>query len=102
MNSIEKKNFVRDNAALELIDAFPEARAITDKDYTFIVPFEVEGETLWAKIGITTLSTAATKVREEFVIEDRTVPAVIGFKNFLDKRAADAAAKAAAKAKAKN
>lgn len=98
MNSVEKKNFVRDTAALSIISVLDNARAITDKDYTYIVPVEVDGEVMWAKIGITTLATAATKVREEFDFEARTVPAMDGFNNMLQKREADRAAKAAEKA----
>lgn len=98
MNTVEKKNFVRDHAAQDFINAFNLARADVDKPYTFIVPYEVDGEVMYAKFGITTLATAATKVREAYDVEARTLPAQEGFDNMLAKRAADEAAKAAERA----
>lgn len=99
MNINEIRSYVRDTAAKTFIENFPDARGVLDKDYTYIVPVVLpNGETGWAKFGITSLSVAATKVREAFDVNERTAPAAEVFANMLAEREANQRAKEAEKA----
>lgn len=98
MNTVEIRNYTRDNAAQALINAFPELRAVVGKDYTFVLPVEVGGETHYAKIGLTSVAEAATKVRAAFDYEADTTPAQEALDNMIAEREANAAAKRAEKA----
>lgn len=101
MNSTELKNFVRDTAAQKFINDNPEARAINDKSYTFVIPVSDEnGETVgWARCGFTSCQMNDTKSRPGFNPDEDSIPAQPAFDNMLAKRAADAAAKKAERAK---
>ena len=96
MNSVEIKNVIRDTAAQKFIDANPDALAINGKDYTFVVPVDVEGKTYWAKVGITSCQYADTKARPAFNPDTDATPAMAAFLSMVEKREAD---KAAAEAK---
>lgn len=98
MNSVETRNAIRDTAAEKFLDSFPEARAVNGKDYTFVIPIEVEGVTHYAKFGITSVAENATKTREAFDVENDTTPAREAFDNMIAERLANDAAKRAEKA----
>lgn len=101
LNTVETRNAIRDEAVEKFLDSFPEARAVNGKDYTFVIPIEVEGVTHWAKFGVTSVAEAATKVRAGFNAEEDTLPAREAFENMLAERAANEAAKTAKAAKTK-
>lgn len=102
MTTNELRNVIRDSAASDFIEAFPMARALVGKDYTFIVPYEVEGVIHYAKFGITSLGEAATKVKAAFNVDEDSVPAMEAFENMKNERAAnEAARKAESEAKKK-
>lgn len=100
MNSTEIKNFVRDTAAQKFINDNPEVRAITGKDYTFVIPVKDEsGETVgWARCGFTSCQMNDTKARPGFNPAEDSIPAQEAFDNMLAERAANTAAKEAEKA----
>ena len=96
MNSNELKNAIRDAAVDALMTAVPDLRMQDEKPYTFVMPVEIEGQTYYAKFGITSCA-LATKVKEAYDAEDTTL-ATEAVPNFRSRRAADAAAKEAEKA----
>ena len=97
MNANEMKNAIRDAATEQFLDNNPDALAVMGKDYTFVVPVEIEGKTYWARWGLTSCQTADTKARPAFNPDTDTVPAREAFENLLARRAADLAARAAKK-----
>lgn len=97
MNSVELKNAIRDTATEQFLDANPDALAVMGKDYTFVVPVEIESKTYWAKWGLTSVQYADTKARPAFNPDTDAVPAREAFENMLTRRAADLAARAAKK-----
>ena len=102
MNSNELKNFVRDTAAQNFISDNPNARAVNDKPYTFVVPVETENGTMYAKWGLTCAQMADTKARPGFNVDEDSTPAQEAFDNMLAERAANKAASEAAKAEKKS
>ena len=96
MNSNELKNVIRDAAVDALMTAVPDLRMQDEKPYTFVMPIEIEGQTYYAKFGITSCA-LATKAKEAYDAEDTTL-ATEAVPNFRVQRAADAAAKEAEKA----
>lgn len=103
MNTTMIKQTAKDIAAQKFFDHFPDALAVLDKNYTYLIPIEVEDEqgvkhTVYAQFGLTTKDTKATKTREEFVVEDRCAPARDAWENMINERAENERAKAAAKA----
>ena len=96
MNSNELKNAIRDAAVDALMIAVPDLRMQDEKPYTFVMPVEIEGQTYYAKFGITSCA-LATKAKEAYDAEDTTL-ATEAVPNFRVQRAADAAAKEAEKA----
>ena len=96
MNSNELKNVIRDTAVDALMEAVPTLRMQDEKPYTFVMPVEIEGETYYAKFGITSCQ-LATKAKEAYDAAD-TVPAADGVEAYRTERAAIAAAKEAEKA----
>lgn len=94
MNSTEKKNYIRDYAAQKFINDNPDALAVVDKDYTFVVPVQFpDGTTAWARCGITSCQMEDTKVRPGFNPDTDAIPAQEAFNNMLAERAANKAAK---------
>ena len=96
MNSNELKNVIRDTAVDALMTAVPNLRMQDEKPYTFVMPVEIDGETYYAKFGITSCQ-LATKAKDAYDAAD-TTPAVDAVPNYRAQREADAAAKAAEKA----
>ena len=96
MNSNELKNAIRDAAVDALMTAVPDLRMQDEKPYTFVMPVEIEGQTYYAKFGITSCA-LATKAKEAYDAEDTTLAAE-AVPNFRVQRAADAAAKEVEKA----
>ena len=96
MNSNELKNLIRDTAVDALMAAVPNLRMQDEKPYTFVMPVEIDGETYYAKFGITSCQ-LATKAKDAYDAAD-TTPAVDAVPNYRAQREADAAAKAAEKA----
>lgn len=96
MNSNELKNAIRDAAVDALMTAVPDLRMQDEKPYTFVMPVEIEGQTYYAKFGITSCA-LVTKAKEAYDAEDTTL-ATEAVPNFRVQRAADAAAKEAEKA----
>ena len=96
MNSNELKNVIRDTAVDMMMDAIPNLRMVEEKPYTFVIPMEIEGETYYAKVGITSAQ-LATKAKEAYDATD-TVPAAEGVVAYRAQREELAAAKAAEKA----
>ena len=105
MNSVEIKNTIRDTAARAFLNDHPDALAINGKDYTFVIPVEVEGKIYWAKAGFTSCQIADTKARPAFNPETDATPALEAFENMLAEREANRLAreeKKKEKAKSKN
>jgi hypothetical protein len=96
MNSNELKVAIRDAAVDALMTAVPDLRMQDEKPYTFVMPVEIEGQTYYAKFGITSCA-LATKAKEAYDAEDTTL-ATEAVPNFRIQRAADAAAKEAERA----
>lgn len=99
------KNEVRDYAATALINNFSNLRAITGKDYTFVLPTGIvdeKGVKQYARIGITSCQMNDTKIRAGFNPETDSVPAAEAFENMLKERDANEAAKVAERAAKKN
>lgn len=96
MNSNELKNMIRDAAVDALMTAVPNLRMQDEKPYTFVMPVEIDGETYYAKFGITSCQ-LATKAKDAYDAAD-TTPAVDAVPNYRAQREADAAAKAKEKA----
>ena len=97
MNSVEIKNAIRDAAARAFLNDHPDALAVVGKDYTFVVPVEVEGKTYWAKVGITSCAYNDTKSRPAFNPETDATPAFEAFDNMLAEREANRLAREAKK-----
>lgn len=97
MNSVEIKNAIRDAAARAFLNDHPDALAINDKDYTFVIPVEIEGKTYWAKVGITSCAYSNTKTRPAFNPETDATPALEAFENMLAEREANRLAREAKK-----
>ena len=105
MNSVEIKNTIRDTAARAFLNDHPDALAVNGKDYTFVIPVEVEGKTYWAKMGITSCTYSDTKTRPAFNPDTDATPALEAFENMLEEREANRLAREAKKkekAKSKN
>ena len=105
MNSVEIKNAIRDTVARAFLNDHPDALAINGKDYTFVIPVEIEGKTYWAKAGFTSCAYCATKSRPAFDPETDATPALEAFENMLAEREANRLAREAKKkekAKSKN
>lgn len=97
MNSVEIKNAIRDTAARAFLNDHPDALAVNGKDYTFVIPVEVEGKTYWAKMGITSCTYNDTKSRPAFNPETDATPALEAFENMLEEREANRLAREAKK-----
>lgn len=102
MNANEMKNFVRDEAAKNLIAQNANLLMMNEKPYTFVLPIETAEGTQYAKIGITCANTKDTKVRAGFNPEEDASPAAEAFENMLKERAANEAANAKKKSKKKD
>ena len=102
MNSNELKNAIRDTAAQKFIDDNPDALAMNEKAYTYVTPVEIEGNTYYAKWGLTSVQMADTKVRAGFNPDTDATPAREAFESMLAKRAADKAAAEAAREQKKS
>lgn len=89
MNSVEIRNAIRDTAARAFLNDHPDALAVVGKDYTFVVPVEIEGKTYWAKAGFTSCQIADTKARPAFNPETDATPALEAFENMLAEREAN-------------
>ena len=96
MNANEMKNVIRDTAVDALMEAVPTLRMQDEKPYTFVMPVEIEGETYYAKFGITSCQ-LQTKAKDAYDAADTTL-ASDAVPNYRAQREADAAAKAAEKA----
>lgn len=97
MNTVEIKNAIRDTAARAFLNDHPDALAINGKDYTFVIPVEVEGKTYWAKAGFTSCQISATKARPAFNPDTDATPALEAFENMLEEREANRLAREAKK-----
>lgn len=97
MNSVEIKNAIRDTAARTFLNDHPDALAINGKDYTFVIPVEIEGKTYWAKAGFTSCAYNDTKARPAFNPETDATPALEAFENMLAEREANRLAREAKK-----
>lgn len=97
MNSVEIKNAIRDTAARAFLNDHPDALAINGKDYTFVIPVEIEGKTYWAKAGFTSCAYSDTKSRPAFNPETDATPALEAFDNMLAEREANRLAREAKK-----
>ena len=97
MNSVEIKNAIRDTAARAFLNDHPDALAINGKDYTFVIPVEIEGKTYWAKAGFTSCAYSDTKSRPAFNPETDATPALEAFENMLEEREANRLAREAKK-----
>ena len=97
MNSVEIKNTIRDTAARAFLNDHPDALAVNGKDYTFVIPVEVEGKTYWAKMGITSCTYNDTKARPAFNPDTDATPALEAFENMLEEREANRLAREAKK-----
>ena len=97
MNSVEIKNAIRDTAARAFLNDHPNALAINGKDYTFVIPVEIEGKTYWAKAGFTSCAYCATKSRPAFDPDTDAVPGLEAFENMLAEREANRLAREAKK-----
>ena len=105
MNSVEIKNAIRDTIARAFLNDHPDALAINGKDYTFVIPVEIEGKTYWGKAGFTSCQIADTKARPAFNPDTDATPALEAFENMLEEREANRLAREAKKkekAKSKN
>ena len=89
MNSVEIKNAIRDAAARAFLNDHPDALAVVGKDYTFVVPVEIEGKTYWAKAGFTSCAYSDTKSRPAFNPDTDAVPGLEAFENMLAEREAN-------------
>lgn len=89
MNSVEIKNTIRDTIARAFLNDHPEALAVVGKDYTYVVPVEIEGKTYWGKAGFTSCSFIETKSRAAFNPETDATPALEAFENMLAEREAN-------------
>lgn len=96
MNSNELKNAIRDTAVDMLLNISPDLRMVEDKPYTFVLPVEIEGQTYYCRMGLTSAQ-LQTKAKEAYDAAD-TVPAVEGVEAYREQRAALAAMKEAEKA----
>ena len=101
MNSVEIKNAIRDTIARAFLNDHPDALAVVGKDYTFVVPVEIEGKTYWGKAGFTSCQIADTKARPAFNPETDATPALEAFENMLQEREANRLAREAKKKKEK-
>lgn len=97
MNTVEIKNAIRDAVARAFLNDHPDALAINGKDYTFVVPVEVEGKTYWGKAGFTSCQIADTKARPAFNPDTDATPALEAFENMLAEREANRLAREAKK-----
>ena len=97
MNSVEIKNAIRDTAARAFLNDHPDALAVVGKDYTFVIPVEIEGKTYWAKAGFTSCQIASTKARPAFNPETDATPGLEAFENMLAEREAKRLAREAKK-----
>ena len=97
MNSVEIKNAIRDTAARAFLNDPPDALAINGKDYTFVIPVEIEGKTYWAKAEFTSSAYSDTKARPAFNPETDATPALEAFENMLEEREANRLAREAKK-----
>ena len=97
MNSVEIKNTIRDTIARAFLNDHPDALAVVGKDYTFVIPVEIEGKTYWAKAGFTSCAYCATKSRPAFDPETDATPALEAFENMLEEREANRLAREAKK-----
>lgn len=75
MNQNILKNLIRDNATDTVLNAFPEARLVNDKPYTFVVPVTIEDTTYWARIGVTSCQFVDNNAHKAFNAEQDSVPA---------------------------
>lgn len=97
MNTVEIKNAIRDAVARAFLNDHPDALAINGKDYTYVVPVEIEGKTYWGKVGFTSCQIADTKARPAFNPETDATPALEAFENMLAEREANRLAREAKK-----
>ena len=97
MNSVEIKNAIRDTIARAFLNDHPDALAINGKDYTFVIPVEIEGKTYWGKAGFTSCQIVDTKARPAFNPETDATPALEAFENMLAEREANRLAREAKK-----
>lgn len=97
MNSVEIKNAIRDTITRAFLNDHPDALAVVGKDYTFVVPVEIEGKTYWAKAGFTSCQIASTKARPAFNPETDATPGLEAFENMLAEREANRLAREAKK-----
>lgn len=68
----------------------PEALAVVDKDYTFVVPVVFpDGVKAWARFGITSCQMEDTKARAGFNPDTDATPAQEAFNNMLAEREAN-------------
>lgn len=102
MNSVEIKNVIRDTVAKKFINDNPDALAINGKDYTFVVPVEIDGKTYWAKAGFTSCQYSDTKARPAFNPDTDATPALEAFENMLTEREANEKAREAKKKEKKS
>lgn len=97
MNSVEIKNTIRDTIARAFLNDHPDALAVVGKDYTYVVPVEIEGKTYWGKAGFTSCAYCNTKSRPAFNPETDATPALEAFENMLAEREANRLAREAKK-----
>lgn len=103
MTTNEIRNIVKNTAARSFIDSMPDAKMLTDKDFVFVTPVEVDGiGTVWAKFTLTTCQWMDTKSKEAFDPDTEAVDAEERLEEILDAQEAkriEAEAKKSAKAK---
>ena len=89
MNSVEIKNAIRDTITRAFLNDHPDALAVVGKDYTFVIPVEIEGKTYWAKAGFTSCAYCSTQSRPAFDPDTDAVPGFEAFENMLAEREAN-------------
>ena len=91
MNKNEIRTAVKENVIEQLsLDSFPRI-----KDYSFVIPVEVDGMTIYARVDISTFNWYDTKANSKFDLDT----AIAIYQNELEERAKVAAEKAAKKPK---
>lgn len=102
MTTNEIRNIVKNSATRSFIEAMPEALMLTDKDYVFVTPVEVEGiGTVWAKFTLTTCQWMDTKTKEAFDPDNEAADPMDRLEGIIeaqDAKRLEAEAKKAAKA----